>query len=338
MATEVKGSGLTRSEGQTQALSTTALCVAVKPGFDGIELYCSDTVRYSQGPKLVQALYYTGSSGVYTDVTTLATDRTGPVTLNSMATADALCLCLSDPTRGIYYDVTNTNGNAATQVITYTYDVAEADYIKITGTLSGTFTVGETVTSTFDGVFAALPSATGTVVYDGSTYLVVKASAGNRWFTETALDAMATEHGGVSDQTITGSTSGETVTAVTAVAQATIGTNYWTSLSGTDGTIAVAGKTLGQDGLVTWTTPTDWVASKLDGSYQHGYWVKWSPSGALDSSVTVVGIIPAAYGTAYAYLIGGLSRNQRFNRAHVGGYELIALSGTPTAYINWERD
>jgi hypothetical protein len=80
------------------------------------------------------------------------------------------------------------------------------------------------------------------------------------------------------------------------------------SLSVTDGT-AITGGTLQQDGLVTWTMPTDWQSEKLstvasagDGIPYRGnllYWAKITAGAALDSSTTQNSWIGLNRSTAY---------------------------------------
>lgn len=59
----------------------------------------------------------------------------------------------------------------------------------------------------------------------------------------------------------------------------------WTALSNmTDGTVS-AGKTLAQDGQITWSLPTDWVASTINAI--SAYWVRGRVSAALSANVDV---------------------------------------------------
>lgn len=60
----------------------------------------------------------------------------------------------------------------------------------------------------------------------------------------------------------------------------------WTAVSNmVDGTIASSVRTLGQDGQITWTIPTDWVVSTINGI--SSYWVRLSVSAALDSTTDI---------------------------------------------------
>lgn len=63
----------------------------------------------------------------------------------------------------------------------------------------------------------------------------------------------------------------------------------WANTTPTDGT-AADGKTVAVDGAVTWAAKTDWVAVAVNGVT--GYWIKMVPSGALDSTTSILSIAP----------------------------------------------
>lgn len=65
----------------------------------------------------------------------------------------------------------------------------------------------------------------------------------------------------------------------------------WTSLSATDGTIAVTGKTLSGSGRVTWTLPSSWERRTLNGSDPY-YWVQVTISAALTAGTAATQILP----------------------------------------------
>lgn len=113
--------------------------------------------------------------------------------------------------------LTSTTSNDGDTVYTWEYALpSDAFYIhriitedyetgkKITGTVSGTFTVGETVEGSSSG-------ATGIFRYQGSDYILVRDIDGN--FT--------------TSDTITGATSGETVSSITAIESEEVGKNRW---------------------------------------------------------------------------------------------------------------
>ena len=69
----------------------------------------------------------------------------------------------------------------------------------------------------------------------------------------------------------------------------------WTGVSGqSDGTIAVAGKTCGQTGYITWTQPTDAYPAYMYGV--NGFWLKITFSAALTATVSVTS---ATYGSGF---------------------------------------
>ena len=69
------------------------------------------------------------------------------------------------------------------------------------------------------------------------------------------------------------------------------GAAAWTSLSATDGT-AVAGRTFGQTGRITWTIPSGWEPRTLNGSADEYFWVELSLSGVLTVDVKASQILP----------------------------------------------
>lgn len=72
---------------------------------------------------------------------------------------------------------------------------------------------------------------------------------------------------------------------------ATLSVEYWNGSAWVavsnllDGTIASSTKTAGADGQVTWSMPTDWAASTINGIA--AYYVRLGVSAAIDSSVTL---------------------------------------------------
>ena len=77
----------------------------------------------------------------------------------------------------------------------------------------------------------------------------------------------------------------------------------WASISATDGTRTGGDTSLGQDGIVSWTVPTDWakttlkasadttIASPLAQALRNLYWTRWEWAGALSGSVTLNSLI-----------------------------------------------
>ena len=128
----------------------------------------------------------------------------------------------------------------------------------------------------------------------------------------------------------------------------------WTYTSDTDGTIS-SGKTMGQDGTITWSVPSAWSAGSLNnilqnldggGSFQstaaaapqYGYqdlfWVRLEVSAALDSAVTLDSIHALAGSTAYAELTAGDNVIElAANYGEFGAVELTVTTGTVNTVV-----
>jgi hypothetical protein len=106
----------------------------------------------------------------------------------------------------------------------------------------------------------------------------------------------------------------------------------WTNITPTDGTISPAGTSLGADGAITWTTPTDWVPYTI--STKPLYWVRITFSAALDATVTVQGMALISkdanrgYGYAGQSVIVPLGNDS-------GTLEAILGASTATLDITW---
>ena len=126
----------------------------------------------------------------------------------------------------------------------------------------------------------------------------------------------------------------------------TSGAEVWTDTSDTDGTIS-SGKTMAQDGSVTWTVPSAWskaslreIATKnLDNgvpatlNFRHVntplYWTRWEVGATLDSDTLVTAMLAIGRGDPFE-LVTGRTGEQHI-RKEVGGYagvELDANTGT----------
>lgn len=68
--------------------------------------------------------------------------------------------------------------------------------------------------------------------------------------------------------------------------------NSWTDTGETDGTIATSGKTLGQDGSMTWNQPSDEIPCYMFGV--SGFWYRWETATQIDGEVEVSSL---TYGT-----------------------------------------
>jgi hypothetical protein len=65
----------------------------------------------------------------------------------------------------------------------------------------------------------------------------------------------------------------------------------WTALTATDGT-AATGATFAKSGRITWTLPTDWQRTRLNGTGDEYYWVELSVSSALTAGTKASQILP----------------------------------------------
>ena len=128
----------------------------------------------------------------------------------------------------------------------------------------------------------------------------------------------------------------------------TSGAEVWTATSDTDGTIS-SGKTMAQDGSVTWTVPSAWSKASLreistknvvEGqsvpatlNFRHVntplYWTRWEVGATLDSDTLVTAMLAIGRGDPFE-LVTGRTWEQQI-RKEVGGYagvELDANTGT----------
>jgi len=315
MASPIYGVPLIDLKGESQALSTTAAHILVEPKFHEVKMYCASQWRLGLAPRLARVKYYNAST--YSDYTAQATDKVAAthVPLDGMLATHYLYLGVTDPTRGFYFNVDDTNKNdeAATLDWEYLYDVATVGYLKLTGTISGALTVGETVTGQTSG-------ATATLVESGATYIVVKNVS-------TAQFAIGEDVDGAS----------QTCDDVTAIDPVAKGTGYFTDVaSDTDGTDS-AGDTLKQDGLYSFTLPSVVRGALAGVDNEMLYWYRFKPSATLSATVDLVDIIPAAAATTYGYMEPGMEYQFSFDTTKCGGFEVVASSGTPTLDTTWVR-
>jgi hypothetical protein len=115
------------------------------------------------------------------------------------------------------------------------------------------------------------------------------------------------------------------------------GVPNWADTCATDGTFASCADTFGQDGAVTFTTPTDWTTNSINGGPPR-YHVQIAVSADLDADVVVNEIIPLGVQTTgpvpQAITTGGPPPRYFFDPQNVGGvYTVIDASDTLT--INW---
>lgn len=119
------------------------------------------------------------------------------------------------------------------------------------------------------------------------------------------------------------------------------GTN-WTGLTETDGT-ASAGATLAIDNNITWTVPTDWATTTVNGTGPH-FWVRFNSDGGTDSATSLAQIVPLGVQGTDA-TIGGSDTpvvvatavappRYWFDPEAVGGIEVLAAN-TEVVRIEW---
>jgi len=312
MATATMGSPIKKLYGEQASLTTTALHLGFMPDYHEVLMYCTSNWRMGIAPKLACVKYYNGST--YTDYTSYATDRSSSthIPLDGMTSAHYLYLGVTAPTRGFYSTVgSNVQDVAATLDMEYMYDVSDGSYLKLTGTLSAGFTVGETVNQ-------ATSLASAVVVYSGSGYITVKTVTGSISIS----------------YTLTGASSGSTCSALTAIAPVAVGTGYFTDVANdVDGTNSVA-DTLKISGLYAFDLPSV-VRGALAGiSNQPLYWYRFAPSTTLTNPTDIAELWPACDTTNYAYMEGGISYQFALNTAMCGAFEFDHTS-TGTLDISW---
>lgn len=111
----------------------------------------------------------------------------------------------------------------------------------------------------------------------------------------------------------------------------------WTDVADdSDGTDSTG--TLAQDGVYTWTLPTDWVRTTLGTHnvplYQKCYWIRFCPTGALSATVDVNEIIPVYKNVNYSYKEAATSYVDQLNFVKNSGFVLKG-STTQTLNVTW---
>lgn len=113
----------------------------------------------------------------------------------------------------------------------------------------------------------------------------------------------------------------------------------WADISATNGT-ASGGATFAVDGNVTWTVPSDWLASSLRTISADGfslnvtlYWTRWEVSAALDASVTLDHMLAMNRSTTYAEFGTSLGKEFLIKQGHGGTGCIEALTDAGTANL-----
>lgn len=306
------GSPIKKMYGETVSLTTTAAHLNYRPTYHEVLLYCPTKWRMSLTPKLASVLKFAGTTFT-ADYTAEALDRddTTDVILDAMAATDWLYLGVTEPVRGFYFDMdaSNVNSEAADLDWEYCYDVSAPGYLKLTGTVSGALTVGETVTG-------QTSSATATFVYDdGSTYIIVKDNAGGSFQIGEDVDGLS-----------------QTCDNLTAIVEDT-GTGFFLNVDGDyDGTKNT--QTLDQDGLYRFDLPAVVRGRVVALSQQQLYWYRFAPTIPLSAGVQVNQIVAANEDTDYGYFEAGVNYQFSLNIAQTGGFEFDHLA-SDTLNITW---
>lgn len=312
MSQAVFGVPIKRLKGTTVSMSTTAAHLAIPSGYNAIRHSAQMPYRLGLAPMLSRVWYYDATDGSYTDYTTFATDglSTTHVPLDAMPTADYLYMGFEDMPRSVYFDIgSNANAENRTLDVEYSYDASDGSYQKLTGTVSGALTVGETVTGQTSG-------ATAILVYSGATYIVVKTTSPQGGF--------------IIGEDVDGGS--QTCDDLTDITNELPGTPYFTDVAGdSDGTDSSG--TLAVDGLYSWTLPSSVTATVNGVSGLH--WIRFAPSGALSATVDINEIIPACVDTNYAYFDAGEKYLYTYNNQRVGAIETDMVAGTAILEVNF---
>lgn len=122
--------------------------------------------------------------------------------------------------------------------------------------------------------------------------------------------------------------------------------NTWADITDSDGT-ETGGRSLAQDGSVTWTVPTDWKITSLKEAgdttlifpyaIRDLYWTRWEWSAAFaDATVTLDHMLGINESTTYAEVPVGVGTGMRVHEGEPGGisgYEMLTDAGTGNCLI-----
>ena len=112
------------------------------------------------------------------------------------------------------------------------------------------------------------------------------------------------------------------------------GVGTFTDVAGDSDGTDVAGATLGQDGLYSFTLPSV-VQGALTGiDNEPLYWYRFAPSATLSATVDLIDIIPACDTVNYAYMEGGINYQFALNIAQNGAFE-FDHTATGTLDVSW---
>jgi hypothetical protein len=119
--------------------------------------------------------------------------------------------------------------------------------------------------------------------------------------------------------------------------------NTWATISATDGTDS-GGASMGVDGAVTWTVPSDWITTSLYAAgdtklrvglaTQEMFWTRWEWSAALDSSTTQNQWGAINRDTTYAEIPAGMTWEESITVGPGGIFSVTAKTDTSGATAN----
>ena len=121
----------------------------------------------------------------------------------------------------------------------------------------------------------------------------------------------------------------------------------WTTISETDGTETGGTTTFAQNGNVTWTVPTGWIASSLVAigdtllktawSGAKLYWTRWEVDATTETTWTMVSLQALNRSTAYSEWLEGQVYQQAIQSEGPGGVgcvEALTDAGTANLVVN----
>jgi hypothetical protein len=121
------------------------------------------------------------------------------------------------------------------------------------------------------------------------------------------------------------------------------GSSFAAVSSLSDGT-ASGGATFAQDGVVTFTAPTDWRSGSLFDQVSdrsapgtNGYWLRLSWGSALDSDTEIQNLWSINKDTSRGYYRANQEYLFSFDRRAVGALEAVVAADTGTLQITWIR-
>ncbi len=289
-------------EGETQALTTTAAFVAVKPNFQEVSLHCSSDWKLALTPALLHAIVYDGTN--YTEYKDNVTDRSSSthLPLDGATTSYAMYLGTSQQSRAFWIDMGSNVQSTGSRAL-------DVNYQKETAiTAFATHASGTTVTAGSHG------ASDGDLIniYDAGPY-------NGQW---TVANTAANTF------TIT-----KTFTYDVAAGRCVFFEDVTGDSDGTSGST-----TLDQDGLYEFTLPTaypQFLGTPNAPLFSHCFWISFTPNGTLSSPVDLDNIIPAYRNTNYIIRKAGIEYQISVNPAKVGGLEVLSVAGTPTLDIGW---